>query len=99
MLFLKIAIYQGTPKSLYVLKGLKGRTTENWRENRHPPPSLILSNSFLIKIDPCGIKFAMMMPRPHGFGNVVAQGHNLCMWLQSQNCEFAASGGENMSQS
>ncbi len=37
----------------------------------------------------------MMILRPYGFGNVVAWGLNLCMPQGSQNCEFAAPGGEN----
>ncbi len=37
----------------------------------------------------------MMIPHPYGFGDVVAQGLNLCVQLQSQNCEFATPRGEN----
>jgi hypothetical protein len=74
------------------------RTEERTGTPLIPPPSLILSNSFFIEIiaiDPCRIEFAMMIPCPCGFGNVVAWGLNLCVPLQSQNCEFAAPGGEN----
>jgi hypothetical protein len=91
MFFLKIAPYQSTPKILYIVKGLKGTK----KENLNTPTLPILSNSFFIKIDPCRIEFAMMIPCPHGFGNVVAWGHNLCLPLQSQNWEFDASSGEN----
>jgi hypothetical protein len=64
------------------------------------PPSLAdfvqqLLHQNYCKIDLCGIKFAMMIPCPYGFGNVVAWGLNLCVPLRSQNCEFAAPGGEN----
>ncbi len=64
------------------------------------PPSLAdyvqqLLHQNNCKIDPCGIEFAMMTPCPHGFGDVVARGLNLCLPLWSQNCEFAAPGSEN----
>ncbi len=73
-----------------------------WREQRTetpPPPSLAdfvqqLLHRNNCKTDPCSIEFAMMIPRPYGFGEVVARGLNLCMPLRSQNCEFAAPGGE-----
>jgi hypothetical protein len=85
MFFLKIATYKSTSKILYTLKGTKEITKT----------PLSPSNNFFIKIDPVGIEFAMMIPRPHDFDNVVAGGHNLCMQLRSQNCEFAASGSKN----
>jgi hypothetical protein len=37
----------------------------------------------------------MIILHPRNFGKVVAWGHNLPLPLRSQNCEFAASGGEN----
>jgi hypothetical protein len=37
-----------------------------------PPPSPILLNAIFIKIIPRGKEFAMMIPRSHGVGNVVA---------------------------
>ncbi len=64
------------------------------REPKHPSLANF-SSSLFIKIDPCRIEFAMIILHPHGFGDVVARGHNLCMQLWSQNCELAASGGEN----
>jgi hypothetical protein len=102
LFFLKNANYQSTRKILDVLIGMKRiqrgtneETKWNRRENRNPPPSPILSNSLFIKIDPCGIEFAMMLLRPHDYSDIVTRGHNLCVPLQSKNCEFAASGGEN----
>jgi hypothetical protein len=56
-------------------------TTENWREDQNSPPLLIFSSSFFIKIDFCGIKFAMIIQHPHGVGNIIAWGHNLCVQL------------------
>jgi hypothetical protein len=76
-------------------RGTEEELKRNQRENQNSPPLPFLSNSLFIKIDPCGIEFAMIILHPHGFGNVVARGRNLCMQLRSQNCEFAASGGEN----
>ncbi len=89
MFFLKIATCQSTPKFCtysnepkkeWRMDGTDERTetydTQNLPETyRDPPPSPILSNSFFIKIDPpCGIKFAMMIMCPHGFGGVVTGG-------------------------
>ena len=47
--------------------------------------------AILHQIDPCRIEFTMITPRSYGFGDVVAWGHNLCVSLQSQNCEFVGS--------
>jgi hypothetical protein len=81
VIFLKIAPYQSTTKILYVLKGTKEESKtalpKGTYDKREPLP--LLSNSLFIKIDPCGIEFAMMIPCHHGFGNVVAWGLNLCM--------------------
>jgi hypothetical protein len=89
--FLKIATYQSTPKNLYMYKGTKERT----KTYPNPPPLLILTNIFFIKIDPYGIEFAIIIPRPCGFGNIVAWGHKLRLPLQSQNWEFGASSSKN----
>ncbi len=87
----KICTYSKEPKKEWT----ELRENQNLPKTyQHLPPLPILSNSFLIKIDLCGIKFAMMIMHPHGFGNVVPWGHNLSAQLQSQNCEFAASGGK-----
>jgi hypothetical protein len=91
---LKIATYQSTQKILYLLKGLR----ELKREPKLPSLAdfvnqLLHQNN--CKINPCGIEFAMIILRPSGFGNIVARGLNLCVPLQSQNCEFAAPGGKN----
>jgi hypothetical protein len=51
-------------------------------------------DSFFIKIDPCRIEFAMIIPSPHCFGKVRAWEHNLRLPLQSQNWEFGASSSE-----
>ena len=34
-------------------------------------------NAIFIKITPHGKEFAMLLPRPHGVGNVVARGYHL----------------------
>jgi hypothetical protein len=41
------------------------------------PPSPILLNTILVKIDPCGISFAKMLSCARGFGDIVAQGYHL----------------------
>jgi hypothetical protein len=86
----------------YLLKGTNENpkrnqrgTKEELKKDKKNPPSPILSNSLFIEIDPYGIEFAMMILCHHNFGDVVAQRHNLCVQLRSQNCEFAASSGEN----
>jgi hypothetical protein len=65
---------------LSVLKGLDGEPK--------PPSALAdfvqqLLHQNNCKIDPCGIEFMMMIPRPSGFGNVVARGLNLCVPIVS----------------
>jgi hypothetical protein len=89
---LKIATYQSTPKIMYVLE------RELKREPK--PPSLAdfvqqLLHQNNCKINPYMIEFAMMIPLPYGFGDIVAWGLNFCVPLQSQNCGFAAPGSEN----
>jgi hypothetical protein len=45
-------------------------------------PQLLHQNN--CKIDPCRTEFAMMISRPYSFGNVVAQGLNLCIPLKAR---------------
>ena len=42
-------------------------------------------NAIFIKITPHGKEFAMLLPRPHGVGNVVTRGYHLRMRLRSPN--------------
>jgi hypothetical protein len=88
----KFCTYSKEPKKEWTEPKRESKPTET--PTKTPHPLLILTNSFFVKIDPYGMEFAMMILCPHGFGNVVARGHNLRVQLQSQNCEFAASGGE-----
>jgi hypothetical protein len=55
-------------------KATKEEPKRNQRENQNSPPLPILSNSLFIKIDLCGIEFAMMIACPYGFGDIVAWG-------------------------
>ncbi len=92
----KFCMYSQEPKQEWTEPMRELKPTGNLPTTyQNPPPLPIFSNSFFINIDPGRIKFVMRMPPPHGFGYVVAQRHNLCMQLRSQNCEFAASGNEN----
>jgi hypothetical protein len=60
-----------------------------------PSPLLPISlNTIIIKIDPHGNEFAMIIQQAHGFGDVVAGGHHLRVQLRSQNCKFATPGKE-----
>jgi hypothetical protein len=80
---------------MYVLKGTKKKPERAQQENQNPPPSPMLSSSFFIKISPCRKELVIMILCCHSYGNVVAWGHNMCVQQCSQNCEFAASSGEN----
>ncbi len=43
------------------------------------PPLPILSNTFVNKIGPCNINWAMLIQQAHNVSNAVAQGYHLCM--------------------
>ena len=59
-----------------------------------PPPSPILLNATMVKINPRGKKITMFIPHFHGFSHVVARGHHLRLPLRSQNCKSCALRGE-----
>jgi hypothetical protein len=93
--FVKLLHIKVLQKLCTYSKGTKEPKIELKREPK--PPSLVdfvqqLLHQNNCKIDPHGIEFEMMIPRPYNFGNVVARGLSLCVPLQSQNCEFAAPG-------
>jgi hypothetical protein len=61
---------QSTPKNPYVLD-----------EKKISPSLANLLNLIFIKINPRGKELAMAIPRTHGIGNIVAQGHHFHMPL------------------
>ena len=65
--------YQSTSKYPYGNERLKTSS-----------PLLILLNVIFIEIDPPGKEFAMLLPRPHGVGVVVARGHHLRVYYEAQ---------------
>jgi hypothetical protein len=54
------------------------------------PPSLILSNTVLIKIDPRRKEFTTILVLALSVGNVVAQGITCACNYVAKNCKFAA---------
>jgi hypothetical protein len=66
------------------------------RELFPPSPLLVSPNVNIIKIDPCGKEFVMIIPLAHVVDGTVTQEHHLYVPLHCQNCNFATPDRENL---
>jgi len=81
----------------HVGKILRTKLSEQAEPHPIPPPTINRRNQqdhFTLNL-PLQYYYRPLLGQARGFGDAVAGGFHLCMPLQSQNCEFATTGGEN----